>query len=242
MTITAYILTEAFESTKSIEHLDQYLQIVNEALLAKRRRYPRDDPRYTYYEQHHILPKSLYPQYTKDKANLVLLTAEEHFECHRLLVEIFPTPEMIFAYLLMSRHGNLSSEDFAVLKQKYAIAISNKLKGVPKTDKHRKHISESRLGLSYGALSEEHRQKISVALKGTIPSELNRAICSERCKKRTSNKNTQSRKVRCIEDDLIFDTVGKCEQHYNILHLYRYCATGKAHSKINKHFEYVKED
>ena len=90
MLIQEYITAELSASTKSIMHLEQYLQIVNDALLAKRHRYRKDDSRYVYYEQHHILPKSLYHDYAKDKANLVLLTAEEHFECHRLLIEVFP--------------------------------------------------------------------------------------------------------------------------------------------------------
>lgn len=32
-----------------------------------------------YYEMHHILPKSMFPLWTKKKSNLVLLTAREHF-------------------------------------------------------------------------------------------------------------------------------------------------------------------
>ena len=35
-----------------------------------------------YYEMHHILPKSMFPLWTKKKSNLVLLTAHEHFFCH----------------------------------------------------------------------------------------------------------------------------------------------------------------
>lgn len=241
MIIPEYISKEILAVSKSEECLDKYLQIINEALQANRHRYHKSDERYVYYERHHILPKSLYPQYEKDKTNLVLLTAEEHFECHKLLVEIFQVPEMIFAYLLMSRNKELTPEVFEKLKREFAIAISSRLTGVPKSVEHRQHISEGRKGLSYGPLSIEHKQKISAALKGTVPSDLNRKVCSERCKKRVGSLNTQSKKVRCIEDDLVFDTVHKCEQYYNILHLYRYCSTGKVHSKINKHFEYIEE-
>ena len=101
MSIQEYVIVKLSTDTKSVEHLEQYLQIVNEALLAKRRRHRKDDSRYVYYEQHHILPKSLYPDYAKDKANLVLLTAEEHFECHKLLVEIFPGQAMAHAFWRM---------------------------------------------------------------------------------------------------------------------------------------------
>lgn len=40
-----------------------------------------------YYERHHILPKSLGGQDTKE--NLVLLTAKEHYICHMLLIKIY---------------------------------------------------------------------------------------------------------------------------------------------------------
>lgn len=241
MIIQEYLIEELSTSTKSAECLAQYLQIVNEALSSDRRRYRKDDSRYVYYEQHHILPKSLYPYYAKDRANLVLLTAEEHFECHKLLVEIFPTPEMRLAYGFMSNFHNISKEEYDILRQEVSAAMSVKLAGKQKTDEHKLHISEGRLGLSYGPLSSAHKQKISKALQGTCPSELNRAICSERCKKRTGSKNTQSRRVKCTEDGLVFDTVGECERYYNVLHLYRYCATGKIYSKLNKHFEYIKD-
>ena len=51
-----------------------------------------------YYESHHILPKSLYPLWSNNKHNLVLLTAREHFVCHLLLTKIFPSYQMNLAY------------------------------------------------------------------------------------------------------------------------------------------------
>ena len=219
--------------------LEEYIKIINKALSENRKKLSKTNIDYVYYEAHHILPKSLFVDLKKDKENIVLLTPKEHFECHKLLTKIFPTPEMTFAYLLISSKHKMSSEEYNEIKLRYAKAISEKMTGVPKTETHKKHISEGRIGLSYGSLSEEHKQKISKSMIGVKHSDLNRKISSERCKKRIGDKNTQSKKVRCIEDNLIFDTVHQCEKYYNILHLYRYCSTGKAHSKLNKHFEYV---
>lgn len=221
------------------DELNQYMKIIDKALSENRKRLRKTDEKYVYYEAHHILPKSLFKEFEKDKDNIVLLTPNEHFECHKLLTYIFPSPEMTFAYLIMSNKHQISSEEYNKLRKNYSIAIRSKLTGVKKTELHKKHISEGRIGLSYGSLSEEHKQKISNAMKGVSPSELNRKICSERCKKRVGDKNSQSKKVRCIEDDLTFDTVRECEQYYNVRHLYRYCSTGKAPSKLNKHFEYI---
>lgn len=58
-----------------------------------------------YYERHHILPKSLFPLWTKRKSNLVLLTAREHFFCHQLLTKIYPTPQMFCALKFLATDG-----------------------------------------------------------------------------------------------------------------------------------------
>lgn len=42
-----------------------------------------------YFEFHHILPKSLFPNWSKRKSNIVALTAREHFFCHQLLTKIY---------------------------------------------------------------------------------------------------------------------------------------------------------
>lgn len=41
-----------------------------------------------YFEQHHIYPRSVWPELEKDQTNLVYLTAREHFICHYLLCKM----------------------------------------------------------------------------------------------------------------------------------------------------------
>ena len=70
-----------------------------------------------YYERHHILPKSLYPLWKERSSNLVLLTAREHYFCHKLLVKIFKCKEMANALFRMStskinNHLIISSRDY----------------------------------------------------------------------------------------------------------------------------------
>ena len=70
-----------------------------------------------YYEKHHILPKSLFPLWEKRSSNLVLLTAREHYFCHKLLVKIFKCKEMANALFRMStskvnNHLIISSRDY----------------------------------------------------------------------------------------------------------------------------------
>lgn len=62
-----------------------YNQIINKSNLENRKKLKRDNKNYTYYEYHHIIPKCLGG--LNNNENLVLLTAREHFICHKLLVE-----------------------------------------------------------------------------------------------------------------------------------------------------------
>ena len=43
-----------------------------------------------YSEQHHILPRSIFPEFEFDPDNLILLTAKEHYIAHHLLYRAFP--------------------------------------------------------------------------------------------------------------------------------------------------------
>ncbi len=80
-----------------------YMQIIckakNEMLLGlrpvksnQRKNFPNQ-----YFEFHHILPKSLFPNWTKRESNIVPLTAREHFFCHQLLWKIYKNHSMICA-------------------------------------------------------------------------------------------------------------------------------------------------
>lgn len=57
-----------------------YFNIINLALC-------RDNIKNTYFESHHIIPKSISPEYAKEQWNIVKLTAREHFICHKLLTK-----------------------------------------------------------------------------------------------------------------------------------------------------------
>lgn len=49
----------------------------------------KDFPNQTF-EFHHILPRSLFPNWIARKSNIVALTPREHFFCHQLLTKIYP--------------------------------------------------------------------------------------------------------------------------------------------------------
>jgi hypothetical protein len=140
----------------------------------------------TYYELHHIKPKCLGGK--DNKQNLVLLTAKEHFLCHKLLVKINPKEKsLIFALWMMSNGSN-------ILRNKY-LNISSR-----EYEYSRNLYSESRKGFTY---SDESKNKMSESQKDKIGdknsfygrkhSEESKKKMSERAKKRIVSEETKKK-------------------------------------------------
>lgn len=95
-----------------------------------------------YYEAHHIIPKclggtGLVTQY-KTHSNIVLLTAKEHYICHKLLCEIYPNNDNIFyAYWYMcnvkapnqKRIYTISVREYERIRTQYSEIISKRYRG-----------------------------------------------------------------------------------------------------------------
>lgn len=65
-----------------------YLDIIFKAKAENRKKLKKYNPNYVYYENHHILPGSIFPEYRNFKINSwngVLLTAKEHYIVHALI-------------------------------------------------------------------------------------------------------------------------------------------------------------
>ena len=97
----------------------------------------------TYYEKHHILPKSMFPLWKDRSFNQVLLTAREHYFCHQLLTKIYPTKEMIFALWRLSHSGKhkVLSREYERLRVLVGQASANLNKGHICSDEIKKHFS-----------------------------------------------------------------------------------------------------
>jgi predicted metal-binding transcription factor (methanogenesis marker protein 9) len=84
----------------------EYYEIILESQRQNRKKLKRTDPNFIYYEKHHVLPKSLFQEYKREKWNLVLLTAQEHIRCHKLLMDMttdISRHKMICAYWKMAQ-------------------------------------------------------------------------------------------------------------------------------------------
>jgi hypothetical protein len=105
-----------------------YLKIYNQ-IIEKAKNENRIKKSNEYYEAHHIIPKCLGGEGTTKQTNhpnIVLLTAKEHFLCHRLLCLIYPKePKLYYALYLMSIGKNkkikyiISSRTYETIKKEW---------------------------------------------------------------------------------------------------------------------------
>ena len=121
-----------------------------------------------YKERHHIVPKCIGGD--NSISNLVYLTAREHFIAHKLLCKIHPSIDGLhLAYWMMSncktsdRTYKVSSREYTELRKLIATRMSLKMKGVPKSEEHRRKNSQSKIGK---LKSVETRKKMSQSMKG----------------------------------------------------------------------------
>lgn len=76
-----------------------------------------------YFELHHVLPKSKFPNWGKRQLNIVALTLREHYFCHLLLTKIYNDRCIQLAYLLMA--NRLKSLGLKVCSRSYEQILLN---------------------------------------------------------------------------------------------------------------------
>ena len=173
-----------------------YFNIINKAL-SENRSYNNK----IYYENHHILPTSLYGP----NDNTVLLTAKEHFVCHWLLTKFTSGDDkkrMQYALKMMAttacNRPVWSSLEYRKAREAFSeaikddkargAAISKAKKGQSFTEEHKQALAKSQLGKKQG---ESQINKKSESLKrawaedrhsgmvGKTTSELQKKVASE---------------------------------------------------------------
>jgi len=103
-----------------MNHLKIYNSIIDNAKLKNRVKFNKSNANYVYYENHHIIPKCLGGNGNKE--NLILLTAKEHYVCHKLLTYIYKENRKIvnaFHRMTFDKKGkhNISSRDYAYARE-----------------------------------------------------------------------------------------------------------------------------
>jgi hypothetical protein len=145
-----------------------------------------------YFEAHHILPKSLFPDYKNLRHhpwNGVLLTAREHFICHRLLVKMTTgkAKQAMWSALRRTTTGlstHRQSREYEKIREVYVREYCGKnhhMYGKKASEETRRKQSIAHKGRAF---SEEHKEKIGEANARRVWTEESRRKHSESSKKK----------------------------------------------------------
>jgi len=216
--------------TEKTKYLELYLKISsNKSDRIKNKKHSDD---YIYYEAHHILPVSIFPEYSDFKIydwNRVLLTAREHFICHLLLVKHYKSindgknyRKMSKAFNNLSNTRTFNSKKYQYLKLNLSHSpetiqkIAEKATGRKASDETKKKMSESRTG---SKRTLETKLKMSKAQKGIAKTDSHKENMSKNHADVNGSKNPAAKKVQIFNEknELMYETHGNfkkiCEEY-----------------------------
>lgn len=111
-------------------HIKRYLNMM--------KNFKYKDGEYT--ELHHILPKNLFPEYSKEKWNLLRITGRQHYLAHVCLARAFPKTDMVFAVVAMKKGGrrnnggiHFNSHLYEKMRVEFSKRMSKRMKGVSRS-------------------------------------------------------------------------------------------------------------
>lgn len=177
-----------------MDYIKIYNLIIEKAQKEKRVKLNKNDVKYMYYENHHILAKCL--DGLNNEKNLVLLNAKEHFVCHKLLTFIYPNHKGIaFAFHRLVYGKNkkiISGRDYLYVREllstipeseetrkKRGLAISKALTGRKLSKQHKINVSKSCSGRKNGMFGKKHSNESIQKMKNRVFSEKTRILMSK---------------------------------------------------------------
>ncbi len=162
-----------------------YLSIIENAQKDNRVKLNKLNEDYIYYENHHILPESIFKEYKilkEHKWNSVLLTAKEHFIAHLCIWKHYKSLKYVYGERKMSRaifgmnnRGKYNSKIYVHLKLNLTVSKETSLrlseanrrrKGkINWSDEARENARQGQLGRKH---SDENNRKKSESHKGKV--------------------------------------------------------------------------
>jgi hypothetical protein len=134
-----------------------------------------------YSEKHHIQPKCLGG--SNKRENIVMLTPEEHYIAHLLLVKMYPGDHrLLWAAVSMTNHTKLHQRNNKLhgwLRRKFSEAIRERMTGRHPSEETREKLRNAKLGKKTQPHTEETKRKMSEASLGRAKSKEHRAALAK---------------------------------------------------------------
>ena len=116
-----------------------------------------------YFERHHVVPRCMGGG--NASANIVRLTAEEHYVAHQLLIKIHPANyQLAHAAVWMAKRAS-GNKAYGWIRRRHAEAVSKRQVGTIKTPDQCRKISESKKGKPHPR-TPEWTAKIAASNRG----------------------------------------------------------------------------
>ncbi len=193
------------------EHYSKYNKIISNALEQERTKGSE-----IYYENHHIIPTSIGGG--DEPSNLILLTPEEHYICHSLLLDFTSGTDrdsMLYAWNCingMTKSGKdvdgenvIGSKRYGELKREFAKEASIRFSG-ENNPRYGKNKGEDN-GMFGKTHSQETKNKLSEKKKGFQHTTKSKDKMSEQ-RKGTNNPRFKQINVYDNDDNLMYENKG----------------------------------
>lgn len=129
-----------------------------------------------YVENHHILPKSLFPRYEHNTENIIPLSPENHYTAHVLLAEIYGG-KMLYALRMLSNRSGITCEHYSKLRKEWSIAHSKRMKILWEDPSYITKVNTNRNKVMH---SKEYKKLLSDKQKERLKDPLIRKACGHR--------------------------------------------------------------
>ena len=162
-----FIYNQLISNQSKLHHIKRYINFINKCL--DKNKNLSDD---IYTETHHILPKSLFPEYKNLKHNPwngIKLTYRQHYIAHFILAKIYGKGMWLaFYFMILKSEEKISSRLFEINKINYKNYIIEKNKNPEQRKKISKSISGNKNHFYGKSHTKETKQLISLKNKGRL--------------------------------------------------------------------------
>ena len=169
-----------------------------DSIISKAKSLNRKKGQGIYYESHHIIPRCLGG--SDEKENKVLLTAREHYVCHKLLYYIYPNDNrlsMAYHYMINTKKDKRNLKITSREYEEVRLAQSISMKRENRSEETLRKMRDSKIGTKH---SEETIKKRSNSMMGENNPMFGRSISIESIEK---GKETRRNKSQYEKDERI---------------------------------------